>query len=93
MRLKTGSVTSTGQVLNKRDKVAAIEFHARGGNVGSVVFGDSDVNATNGRELKAGESDDLSFNEAEGGGSVAFNVFYVHIANGGDIVDYVAILF
>ena len=70
----------------------AIEFHARSTNVGLVYWGRSDVSATNGRELAAGEAVSPDLSSGPLGGSVEFRFFYVAIGSGGDRIDWTVIL-
>ena len=86
MRPDADTVSSSGQVSNTTDKVKSIQFHARSTNIGSVIVGISTVSATRGRELTADSTTAYNYDE----GSVPFNVFYVHIINGGDLVDWEA---
>ncbi len=57
MRVKGGTASSSGQLSVIEDttialaRVLSIEFHARSDNAGAVYFGESDVSASNGREL------------------------------------------
>lgn len=87
MEFDADTVSSTGQVSNTTDKVKSIQFHARSGNKGSVIVGISTVSATRGRELTADVATAYNFDD----GSVPFNVFYVNISTGGDLVDWEAI--
>lgn len=92
MRFDIGSTTATGRISNTRDKVLAIEFHARSDNTGLVYFGRSDVSATNGRELAAGEAAALNFSDTGEQGSVEFRFFYVTIGTGTNRIDWTVIL-
>ena len=91
MRFDAGSTTSSGRISNTPHKVLSIEFHARSTNTGLVYFGRSDVSATNGRELAAGEAAAVNFSDGPHQGSVPFNRFYVTIATGGDRIDWVVV--
>ena len=86
------------QVSSTKDKVGAIEFHARSafdsktgkGNRGNVYHGRNDthpisgnVSSTNGREITPGSSHVLGF----GKGSVFLSSFFVDGDNSGDLVD------
>lgn len=87
----TTTVTSPGtavQLNDSEDKVKVIEVRARPDNKGKMYFGVSDVSSTNGRTLQPGETQKVDF----GKGSKQFNVFYVDAANGGDKLDWIAIL-
>jgi len=103
MRFKAGTATGSGQISVTQDttiataRVLSIEFHARLDNGASVFFGESDVSASNGRELPPGENVVLDFsdgnsNPSSPAGSVLFNVFYVTVT-GSDKIDWVVILF
>ena len=90
MRFDVGSTTTSGRISNTRDKILSIEFHARSANTGLVYFGRSDVSATNGRELAAGEAATLNFGDDKEK-SVEFRFFYVTITAGGDRIDWTVI--
>ena len=78
------------QVINVTNRVKQIEFKALAGNSGLAYVGESDVSASNGYELSAGNTKTLNFGEF--GGSVPANVFYVDAATNGDKVSWVMIL-
>jgi len=65
-----------------------VEFHARSGNTGSVVVGDSTTTISLGRELAPGESTTINFEE----GSGMFTDFYVAFVSPGDLLDWSAII-
>lgn len=92
MRFDAGSASGSGRISNTRDKVLSIEFHARSTNAGLVYFGRSDVSATNGRELAAGEAVTLNFGEGGKEGSVEFSFFYVTVVRGSDRIDWTVVL-
>lgn len=103
MRFKAGTASSSGQLSVIEDtaiataRVLSIEFHARSDNTSGVYFGESDVSATNGRELLAGEVVILDFsdgnsNPSSPAGSVLFNVFHVTVT-GSSKIDWTVILF
>lgn len=103
MRVKVGTASSSGQLSVIEDtsiasaRVLSIEFHARSDNAGAVFFGESDVSATNGRELLAGEVVILDFsdgnsNPSSPAGSVLFSTFHVAVT-GKAKIDWTVILF
>ncbi len=99
MRFKSGTASSSGQLSVIEDttialaSVLSIEFHARSDNASAVYFGESDVSASNGRELLAGEVMVLDFSDGEShGGSVEFNTFHVAVT-GSAKIDWTVILF
>jgi hypothetical protein len=95
MRVDTGIVTvsSAGtavQALNATNRVKYAKFKALAGNSGLAYFGVSDVSASLGYELSAGNEVELNFGEF--GGSVPANVFYADAATNGDKVCWIMIL-
>ena len=83
MRVDAGvtTVTSAGtavQVLNATNRVKFLKFKALAGNSGLAYVGISDVSASIGYELSAGNEIELHFGEF--GGSVPANVFYAEAA-------------
>ena len=93
MRFDAGTtdVPSAGtrvQISNTTHKIRKISVQARDGNAGKVYFGVSDVSASNGWELAAGEIKDLDFEE----GSVPFSEFWVGAATNGDDMDWAVII-
>ena len=95
MRVDAGitTVTSAGtavQVLNATNRVKYLKFKALAGNSGLAYVGISDVSASIGYELSAGNEIELNFGEF--GGSVPANVFYADAATNGDKVCWMVIL-
>ena len=95
MRVDQGitNVSSAGtavQVLNATNRVKWVRFKALAGNSGRAYVGVSDVSASLGYELSAGNTVELNFGEF--GGSVPSNVFYVDAASNNDKVSWVMIL-
>jgi hypothetical protein len=95
MRVDVGitNVPSAGtgvQISNVTNRVKFIRFKALAGNSGLAYMGVSDVSASIGYELSAGNEIELNFGEF--GGSVPANVFYVDAATSNDKVSWVMIL-
>ena len=95
MRVDAGvtTVSSAGtavQVLNATNRVKHLKFKALAGNSGLAYVGISDVSASVGYELSAGNEIELNFGEF--GGSVPANVFYADAATNGDKVCWMVIL-
>jgi hypothetical protein len=95
MRVDAGvtTVTSAGtavQVLNATNRVKYLKLKALAGNSGLAYVGVSDVSASIGYELSAGNEIELNFGEF--GGSVPANVFYADAATNGDKVCWTMIL-
>jgi hypothetical protein len=95
MRVDAGvtTVTSAGtavQVLNATNRVKYLKLKALAGNSGLAYVGISDVSASIGYELSAGNEIELNFGEF--GGSVPANVFYADAATNGDKVCWAMIL-
>ena len=95
MRVDAGvtTVTSAGtavQVLNATNRIKYLKFKALAGNSGLAYVGLSDVSASIGYELSAGNESDLNFGEF--GGSVPANVFYADAATNSDKVCWMMIL-
>jgi len=95
MRVDAGvtTVSSAGtavQVLNATNRVKYLKFKALAGNSGLAYVGVSDVSASIGYELSAGNEIELNFGEF--GGSVPANVFYADAATNGDKVCWMVIL-
>ena len=95
MKLDAGTTTvatagTEVQISNTTNKVRWIQVKALAANSGIAYFGVSDVSATNGYELSAGNT--LEINFGEHGGTVAFSTFYVDVASSGDKVSWVVIL-
>ena len=95
MRVDQGitNVSSAGtavQISNITNRVKFVQFKALAGNSGLAYVGVSDVSASLGYELSAGNTVELNFGEF--GGSVPSNVFYVDAASNNDKVSWVMIL-
>lgn len=87
MKIDSGTTTvSTAgtevQLSNTTNRVRWIKVKALAANSNKVYLGVSDVTATNGYELSAGNEIELDLISA--GGTVAFNVFYLDAAANGD---------
>ena len=95
MRLDAGitNVSSAGtrvQVNNVTNRVKQVQFKALAGNSGLAYVGVSDVSASLGYELSAGNTVSLNFGEF--GGSVPANIFYVDVATNNDKISWLMIL-
>jgi hypothetical protein len=95
MRVDVGitNVPSAGtgvQLANVTNRVKFIKFKALAGNSGLAYMGVSDVSASIGYELSAGNEIELNFGEF--GGSVPANVFYVDAATNDDKVSWLMIM-
>lgn len=95
MRVDQGitNVSSAGtavQMLNATNRVKWVRFKALAGNSGLAYVGVSDVSASLGYELSAGNTVELNFGEF--GGSVPANVFYADAASNNDKVAWIMIL-
>ena len=95
MRVDQGitNVSSAGtavQLLNTTNRVNWVGFKALAGNSGLAYVGVSDVSASLGYELSAGNTVELNFGEF--GGSVPANVFYADAASNNDKVAWIMIL-
>ena len=95
MILKSGTTTvstagSEQQLSNTANRVLWIKAKALAANSGIAYLGVSDVSATNGYELSAGNEIEISFREL--GGSVAFSSIYVDAASSGDKVCWAVVL-
>ena len=95
MILKSGTTTvstagSEQQLSNTANRVLWIKAKALAANSGIAYLGVSDVSATNGYELSAGNEIEISFREL--GGSVAFSSIYVDTASNGDKVCWAVVL-
>jgi hypothetical protein len=83
----TTTISTAGtevQISNTTNRVRWIKVKALAANSNKVYFGVSDVSATNGYELSAGNEIVLDLIGA--GGTVAFSVFYLDAAVDGDKV-------
>ena len=89
----TTTVATAGtevQISNVTNKVRWIQVKALAANSGISYFGVSDISATNGYELSAGNILELNFGDQ--GGTVPFSTFYVDVASSGDKVSWAVIL-
>ena len=89
----TTTVSTAGseqQISNTANRVLWIKAKALAANSGIAYIGVSDITATNGYELSAGNEVELNFREL--GGSVAFSSIYVDTATNGDKVCWLVIL-
>ena len=89
----TTTVSTAGseqQLSNTANRVLWIKAKALAANSGIAYLGVSDVSATNGYELSAGNEIEISFREL--GGAVAFSSIYVDTASSGDKVCWVVVL-
>tara|TARA_R100000008_G_C3571793_1_gene162624 strand:+ start:371 stop:664 length:294 start_codon:yes stop_codon:yes gene_type:complete len=89
----TTTVSTAGtevQISNTANRVRYIKVKALAANSGIAYLGVSDVTATNGYELSAGNEIEIDF--AASGGTVAFSTFYVDVATNGDKVCWAVIL-
>jgi hypothetical protein len=89
----TTTVSTAGteqQISNTTNRVLWIKAKALAANSGIAYLGVSDITATNGYELSAGNEVEINFREL--GGSVAFSTIYVDTASNGDKVCWLVIL-
>ena len=89
----TATVSSAGtavQLSNTANRVLWLKAKALAANSGITYIGVSDVSATNGYELSAGN--EIEINPGELGGSVAFSSAYVDAATNGDKVSWAVVL-
>ena len=89
----TTTVSTAGteqQISNTTNRVLWIKAKALAANSGIAYIGVSDITATNGYELSAGNEVEISFREL--GGSVACSSIYVDVATNGDKVCWLVIL-
>ena len=89
----TTTVSTAGneqQIHNTNSRVLWLKAKALAANSGIAYLGVSDVTATNGYELSAGNEVEVNFKEA--GGSVLASSIYVDTAANGDKVCWVVIL-
>ena len=89
----TTTVSTAGseqQISNTANRVLWIKAKALAANSGIAYIGVSDITATNGYELSAGNEVEISFREL--GGSVAFSSIYVDTATNGDKVCWLVVL-
>jgi len=89
----TTTISTAGtavQLSNTANRVLRIKVKALAANSGIVYFGVSDVSATNGYELSAGNEIEENYREFKG--SVAFDSFWVDAATNGDKVCWAVVL-
>ena len=89
----TTTVATAGtevQISNTTNRVRWIQVKALAANSGISYLGVSDLSATNGYELSAGNTLEINFGEQ--GGTVAFSTFYLDVASSGDKVSWVVML-
>ena len=95
MRVDVGvtTISSAGtrvQLYNVTNRVKFVRVKALAGNSGLAYIGISDVAATVGYELSAGNEHELNFGEF--GGSVPANIFYADAATNGDKICWTMVL-
>ena len=89
----TTTVSTAGteqQISNTANRVLWLKAKALAANSGIAYLGVSDVTATNGYELSAGNEIEINFKDV--GGTVAFSSIYVDVATNGDKVCWAVIL-
>ncbi len=89
----TTTISTAGteqQISNTANRVLWIKAKALAANSGITYLGVSDVTATNGYELSAGNEIEISPREL--GGSIAFSTIYVDAATNGDKVCWLVVL-
>ena len=89
----TTTISTAGteqRISNTPNRVRWIKIKALAANSGITYVGVSDVTATNGYELSAGNEIEINF--ADVGGTVAFSTIYVDSASNGDKVCWAVIL-
>ena len=89
----TTNVATAGtevQISNTTNRVRGIKVKALAGNSNKVYLGVSDVTASNGYELSAGN--ELEINFGVQGGTVQFSTFYVDAATNNDKLAWSVIL-
>ena len=89
----TTTVSTAGteqQISNTTNRVLWLKAKALAANSGITYLGVSDVTATNGYELSAGNEIEINF--ADTGGSIIFSTIYVDAATNGDKVCWAVIL-
>lgn len=89
----TTTVSTAGseqQISNTANRVLWIKAKALAANSGIAYLGDSDISATNGYELSAGNEIELDYRKY--GGSVEFSSIYVDVATNGDKVCWAVVL-
>ena len=87
----TVSTAGTEQhIHNTNRRVLWLKAKALAANSGIAYLGVSDITATNGYELSAGNEIEINFREV--GGSVLASTIYVDVATNGDKVCWAVIL-
>ena len=89
----TTTVATAGtevRISNTTNRVRWIKVKALAGKSNKVYLGVSDITASNGYELSAGNEIEISF--ADQGGTVPFSTFYVDAATNNDKVCWSVIL-
>jgi len=89
----TTTVSTAGteqQISNTNNRVRWLKAKALAANSGIVYIGVSDITATNGYELSAGNEIELNF--ADTGGTILWSAVYVDAATNGDKVCWAVIL-
>jgi hypothetical protein len=89
----TTTVSTAGgeqQISNTSNRVRWLKAKALAANSGIVYIGVSDITATNGYELSAGNEIELNF--ADAGGTILLSTVYVDAATNGDKVCWAVIL-
>jgi hypothetical protein len=89
----TTTISTAGteqRISNTANRVLWLKAKAIAANSGITYLGVSDVTATNGYELSAGNEIEIDFKAA--GGTIAFSTIYVDAATNGDKVCWAVIL-
>ena len=89
----TTTISTAGteqRISNTANRVLWLKAKALAANSGITYLGVSDVAATNGYELSAGNEIEIDFKAA--GGTIAFSTIYVDAATNGDKVCWAVIL-
>jgi hypothetical protein len=89
----TTTISTAGteqRISNTANRVLWLKAKAIAANSGITYIGVSDVTATNGYELSAGNEIEIDFKAA--GGTIAFSTIYVDAATNGDKVCWAVIL-
>ena len=89
----TTTVSTAGteqQLSNTANRVLWLKAKALAANSGIAYLGVSDVTATNGYELSAGNEIEINFKDV--GGTVTFSSIYVDVATNGDKVCWAVVL-
>lgn len=89
----TTTISTAGteqRISNTTNRVLWLKAKALAANSGITYLGVSDVAATNGYELSAGNEIEIDFKAA--GGTIAFSTIYVDSATNGDKVCWAVIL-